>query len=165
MIMVFSVQLQWFPASGMYDIWQGGGFSDLLHHLVLPVITLSLVATGVIARLTRTAMLEVLRLDFIRTARAKGVSERQVIFRHAFRMALVSVIPVIGIQAGFVFGGAVYIETVFQWPGLGAMLVKAVATRDLFLVQGGVLIAAASYVFINLFADVLQAMLDPRLKS
>ncbi|HGV3500859.1 ABC transporter permease [Providencia rettgeri] len=165
MIMVFSVQLQWFPASGMYDIWQGGGLGDLLHHLVLPVITLSLVATGVIARLTRTAMLEVLRLDFIRTARAKGLSERKVIFRHTFRMALVSVIPVIGIQAGFVFGGAVYIETVFQWPGLGAMLVKAVATRDLFLVQGGVLIAAASYVFINLFADVLQAMLDPRLKS
>ncbi|WP_163317415.1 ABC transporter permease subunit, partial [Enterobacter hormaechei] len=80
-----------------------------------------LVATGVIARLTRTAMLEVLRLDFIRTARAKGLSERKVIFRHAFRMALVSVIPVIGIQAGFVLGGAVYIETVFQWPGLGAM--------------------------------------------
>ncbi|MEX6209234.1 ABC transporter permease [Providencia huaxiensis] len=165
MIMLFSVQLQWFPASGMYDIWQGGGFRDLLHHLVLPAITLSLVATGVIARLTRTAMLEVLRLDFIRTARAKGLSERKVIFRHAFRMALVSVIPVIGIQAGFVFGGAVYIETVFQWPGLGAMLVKAVATRDLFLVQGGVLIAAASYVFINLLADVVQAMLDPRLKS
>ncbi|EDU60997.1 ABC transporter permease subunit [Providencia stuartii] len=165
MIMLFAVQLQWFPASGMYSIWQGGGFGDLLHHLVLPAVTLSLVATGVIARLTRTAMLEVLRLDFIRTARAKGLSERKVIFRHAFRMALVSVIPVIGIQAGFVLGSAVYIETVFQWPGLGAMLVKAVATRDLFLVQGGVLIAAAAYVFINLFADLMQALLDPRLKS
>ncbi|MGP9418695.1 ABC transporter permease [Pseudomonas reactans] len=165
MIMLFAVQLQWFPASGMYAIWGGGGALDLLHHLTLPAITLAIVATGVIARLTRTAMLEVLRQDFIRTARAKGLSERKVIYKHAFRMALVSVIPVIGIQAGFVLGGAVYIETVFQWPGLGAMMVKAVATRDLLLVQGGVLIAAAAYVLINLCADILQALLDPRLKS
>ncbi len=165
MIMVFAVQLQWFPASGMYAIWGGGGVLDLLHHLAMPAITLALVATGVIARLTRTAMLEVLRQDYIRTARAKGLSERKVIWRHAFRAALVAVIPVIGIQAGFVLGGAVYIETVFQWPGLGAMLVKAVATRDLLLVQGGVLVAAAAYVLINLCADILQSLLDPRLSS
>lgn len=165
MIMVFAVQLQWFPASGMYAIWGGGGLLDLLHHLAMPAITLALVATGVIARLTRTAMLEVLRQDYIRTARAKGLSERNVIWRHAFRAALVAVIPVIGIQAGFVLGGAVYIETVFQWPGLGAMLVKAVATRDLLLVQGGVLVAAAAYVLINLCADILQSLLDPRLTS
>ena len=165
MIMLFAVQLQWFPASGMYAVWGGGDWWDLLHHLTLPAITLAIVATGVIARLTRTAMLEVLRQDFIRTARAKGLSERKVIYKHAFRMALVSVIPVIGIQAGFVLGGAVYIETVFQWPGLGAMMVKAVATRDLLLVQGGVLVAAAAYVLINLCADILQALLDPRLKS
>lgn len=165
MIMVFAVQLQWFPASGMYAIWGGGGLLDLLHHLAMPAITLALVATGVIARLTRTAMLEVLRQDYIRTARAKGLSERKVIWRHAFRAALVAVIPVIGIQAGFVLGGAVYIETVFQWPGLGAMLVKAVATRDLLLVQGGVLVAAAAYVLINLCADILQSLLDPRLTS
>lgn len=165
MIMVFAVQLQWFPASGMYAIWGGGGLLDLLHHLAMPAITLALVATGVIARLTRTAMLEVLRQDYIRTAGAKGLSERKVIWRHAFRAALVAVIPVIGIQAGFVLGGAVYIETVFQWPGLGAMLVKAVATRDLLLVQGGVLVAAAAYVLINLCADILQSLLDPRLTS
>ncbi len=165
MIMLFAVQLQWFPASGMYAIWGGGDWLDLLHHLALPAITLALVATGVIARLTRTAMLEVLRQDYIRTARAKGLAERQVVWRHAFRAALVAVIPVIGIQAGFVLGGAVYIETVFQWPGLGAMLVKAVATRDLLLVQGGVLVAAAAYVLINLCADILQSLLDPRLTS
>jgi len=165
MIMLFAVQLQWFPASGMYAVWGGGDVADLLHHLALPAVTLAIVATGVIARLTRTAMLEVLRQDFIRTARAKGLSERKVIYKHAFRMALVAVIPVIGIQAGFVLGGAVYIETVFQWPGLGAMMVKAVATRDLLLVQGGVLVAAAAYVLINLCADILQALLDPRLKS
>lgn len=165
MIMLFAVSLRWFPASGMFAIYGGGDVLDLLHHLTLPAITLAIVATGVIARLTRTAMLEVLRQDYIRTARAKGVSERRVIWRHAFRVALVSVIPAIGIQAGFVLGGAVYIETVFQWPGLGAMLVKGVSTRDLLLVQGGVLVAAIAYVLINLLTDIVQACLDPRVKS
>src|SRR3546814_15712280 len=97
-------------------------------------------------------MLEVLRQDYIRTARAKGVSERRVVYRHAFKAALVAVIPVIGIQAGFVLGGAVYIETVFQWPGIGRMLVDAIATRDLLLVQGGVLVVPASYVLVNMLA-------------
>ncbi len=133
-------------------------------HLVMPAITLAVVATAVIARLTRTAMLEVLRQDYIRTARAKGLSERRVIYRHAFKAALVSIIPVIGIQAGFVLGGAVYIETVFQWPGIGRMLVTAISTRDLLLVQGGVLVVAASYVLFNLLADVAQTLIDPRLR-
>jgi len=148
----------------MFAIYGGGDLPDLLHHLALPAITLAAVATGVIARLTRTAMLEVLRQDFIRTARAKGVSENTVIYKHAFKAALVSVIPVIGIQAGFVLGGAVYIETVFQWPGIGSMLVKAISTRDLLLVQGGVLVVAAAYVLFNLAADVVQTMIDPRLR-
>ena len=152
---------QLLPARGMYAIYGGGDPLDLLRHLILPAITLAVVATGVIARLTRAAMLEVLRQDFIRTARAKGLSERQVIYRHAFRAALVSVIPVIGIQAGFVLGGAVYIETVFQWPGIGQMLVKAISTRDILLVQGGVLVVAATYVLVNLVADVLQIAARP----
>jgi peptide/nickel transport system permease protein len=109
-------------------------------------------------------MLEVLNQDYIRTARAKGVSERGVIYRHAFKAALVSVIPLIGVQAGFVLGGAVYVETVFQWPGIGRMLVDAISRRDLLLVQGGVLVVAASYVLFNLLADVAQALVDPRLK-
>jgi peptide/nickel transport system permease protein len=164
MILVFAVNLRWFPASGMYAVYGGGDLADLAHHLVLPALTLAVVATGVIARLTRTAMLEVLRLDYIRTARAKGLTERRVIFRHAFKAALVSVIPVIGIQAGFVLGGAVYVETVFQWPGIGSMLVNAISTRDLLLVQGGVLVVAAAYVLFNLAADVAQTLLDPRLR-
>ena len=164
LILGFAVTLRWFPPSGMYAIYGGGDLPDLLYHLVLPALTLAAVATGVIARLTRTAMLEVLRQDFIRTARAKGVSERRVIYVHAFKAALVSVIPVIGIQAGFVLGGAVYIETVFQWPGIGAMLVNAISTRDILLVQGGVLVVAASYVLFNLAADVVQSLLDPRLR-
>jgi peptide/nickel transport system permease protein len=164
MIMLFAVELQWLPASGMFAIYGGGGPLDLLRHLAMPAFTLAVVATGVIARLTRAAMLEVLRQDYIRTARAKGLAERRVIYRHAFKAALVAVIPVIGIQAGFVLGGAVYIETVFQWPGIGRMLVNAISTRDLLLVQGGVLVVAASYVLFNLLADVAQTIVDPRLR-
>ncbi|MCR4265882.1 ABC transporter permease [Nitratireductor sp. ZSWI3] len=164
LILAFAVKIKLFPASGMYAIYGGGDLPDLLHHLFLPALTLAAVATGVIARLTRTAMLEVLRQDYIRTARAKGLTERRVIYRHAFKAALVSVIPVIGIQAGFVLGGAVYIETVFQWPGIGSMLVNAISTRDLLLVQGGVLVVAAAYVLFNLAADVVQTLLDPRLR-
>jgi peptide/nickel transport system permease protein len=163
LVLLFAVQLQWFPASGMFAIYGGGGVVDLLHHLILPAITLAVVATGVVARLTRTNMLEVLRQDYVRTARAKGLKERQVIYKHAFKNALVNIIPVIGIQAGFVLGGAVYIETVFEWPGIGRMLVTAITTRDILLVQGGVLLVAASYVFFNLLADVAQHALDPRL--
>ncbi|MGI0115391.1 ABC transporter permease [Zooshikella sp. RANM57] len=165
LIMLFAVHWQWFPASGMYAIYGGGDIGDLLTHLVLPAFTLSIVAMGVVARLTRSAMLEVLRLDFIRTARAKGLKERRVIFLHAFKAALVNVIPIMAIQAGFVLGGAVYIETVFQWPGIGRMLVNAIASRDILLVQGGVLIVASTYVLFNLCADIAQYALDSRLSS
>ncbi len=163
LIALFAVQLKWLPASGMYAIYGGGGVADLAAHLLLPAVTLALVATGVVARLTRAAMLEVLRQDYIRTARAKGLREVRVIWRHAFRAAIVAVIPVIATQAGFVLGGAVYVETVFQWPGLGRMLVEAIAARDILLVQGGVLVLAGGYVLVNLAADLLQAALDPRI--
>ncbi len=165
LILIFAVHWRLLPASGMIAVYGGGDFWDVARHLILPATTLSVVATGVIARLTRTAMLEVLRQDYVRTARAKGLDERAVIYKHAFKSALVSVVPVIGIQAGFVLGGAVYIETVFQWPGIGAMLVKAISTRDILLVQGGVLVVASSYVLFNLAADVVQSLLDPRLKT
>lgn len=164
-ILVFSVNLRWLPASGMFSIYGGGGALDLLKHLLLPAVTLSAVATGVIARLTRSAMLEVLRQDFIRAARAKGLPERAVICRHAFKAALVTVIPVIGIQAGFVLGGSVYVETVFQWPGVGRMLVQAISTRDILLIQGGVVVVATCYVLINLLADLAQYRLDPRIAT
>ncbi len=165
LVLLFSLQLGWFPVSGMTSVFGGGDFLDILHHLILPSVTLAVVATGVIARLTRSTMLEVLRRDYVRSARAKGLTEREVIFKHAFRNALVGVIPVLGIQAGFVIGGAVYIETVFQWPGIGRMLVGAILTRDILLVQGGVVVVAALYVVINLITDVLQHLLDPRIKA
>jgi len=165
LILLFAVELRWLPASGMFAIYGGGDLPDLLRHLILPALTLSVVATGVIARLTRAAMLEMLRQDFIRTARAKGVSERRVLYVHAFKAALVSVMPVIGVQAGFVLGGAVYIETVFQWPGVGRMLVQAISTRDILLVQGGVVVVSACYVLFNLLVDLAQCWLDPRIQT
>ena len=163
MILYFAVNLRWVPASGMYALYGGGDLPDLLHHLVMPATALAVVATGVVARMSRSAMLEVLRLDFIRTARAKGVRERRVITRHALRYAIVSILPVLGLQAGFVLSGAVYIEIVFQWPGIGRMLVDAILTRDILLVQGGVLFVAACYVLFNIIVDLAQLWLDPRL--
>ncbi|MGG7645013.1 ABC transporter permease [Rhodovulum sp. YNF3179] len=165
MILLFAVNLRWLPVSGMYAIYGGGDLPDLIRHLIMPALALSVVATGVIARLSRSAMLEVLRQDFIRTARAKGVQERRVIWAHALRAAMVSIIPVLGIQAGFVLSGSVYIEIVFQWPGIGRMLVDAILKRDILLVQGGVVFVAACYVFFNIMVDVAQSLLDPRIKT
>ncbi|MDF1669538.1 MAG: ABC transporter permease [Roseovarius sp.] len=165
MILFFSVNLRWFPVSGMWPIYGDRDLWALLDHLVMPALALAVVATGVIARLTRSAMLEVLRQDFIRTARAKGVHERRVIWGHALRAAMVSIIPILGIQAGFVLSGAVYIEMVFQWPGVGRMLVDAILKRDILLVQGGVVFVAACYVLFNIAVDVAQSMLDPRIKT
>ena len=165
MILIFAVKLRWFPVSGMWPIYGARDVPALISHLTLPALALAVVATGVIARLSRSAMLEVLRQDFIRTARAKGVPERAVIWRHALRAAMVSIIPVLGVQAGFVLSGAVYIEMVFQWPGVGRMLVDAILQRDILLVQGGVVFVAACYVLFNIAVDIAQSLLDPRIKT
>lgn len=165
MILLFAVNLRWLPVSGMFAIYGGGDLPDLARHLVMPALALAAVATGVIARLSRSAMLEVLRQEYIRTARAKGVPERRVIMGHALRAAMVTIIPVLGIQAGFVLSGAVYIEIVFQWPGVGRMLVDAILKRDILLVQGGVVFVAACYVLFNIAVDVAQSLLDPRIKT
>ena len=163
LILYFAVSVRWFPVSGMYSLYGGGGLWDLINHLVMPSITLSLVALGVIARLVRSSMLEVLRLDYIKTARARGVSETRVVLSHALRSAIITILPILGLQAGFVLSGSVYIEIVFQWPGIGRMLVDAILTRDIMLVQGGVLFIALCYVLFNILVDILQLWLDPRL--
>ncbi len=165
MILGFAVTLRWFPVSGMWPIYGERNLAVLLSHLAMPATALAVVATGVIARLSRSAMLEVLRQDFIRTARAKGVHERRVIWRHALRAAMVAILPVLGIQAGFVLSGAVYVEIVFQWPGVGRMLVDAILKRDLLLVQGGVVFVAGCYVLFNIAVDVAQSLLDPRIRT
>ncbi|MGD8589692.1 MAG: ABC transporter permease [Chromatiales bacterium] len=164
LILVFAVGLGWLPVSGMLAVYGGGGWADLLRHLILPALSLAVVVTGVLARLSRTAMLEELSRDSVRMARARGLSEGRVVYRHAFKNMLGKLMPVIGLQTGFLLGGAVYIETVFQWPGLGRMLVDAISTRDLLLVQGGVLVMASAYVLVNLLADIIQQLLDPRIR-
>ena len=164
MILLFAVNLQWLPVSGMYAIYGGGDFLDLIHHLIMPSIALALVATGVVARITRNSVLEILRQDYIRTARAKGVREGNVLFKHVLRIAIVTILPILGLQAGFVLSGSVFIEIVFQWPGVGRMLVDAILKRDILLVQGGVMFVAACYVLFNIAVDLLQRYLDPRIK-
>ena len=165
LILWFAVDLAWLPAGGMEEMFGPGGAGEIAQHLILPALALAAVPAAVLVRLTRTAMLEVMRQDYVRTARAKGLREGRVILRHAFLNALVNVIPIIGIEAGYVLGGAVYIESVFQWPGIGQMLVNAISTRDIILVQGGVLVVAAAYVVINLLTDLAQGLLDPRIRG
>jgi len=164
MILTFAVRLKLFPVSGMYAIWGGGDLPDLFNHLVMPSIALAIVATGVVARISRNAVLEILRQDYVRTARAKGVKERSILISHVLRVAIVTILPVLGLQAGFVLSGSVYIEIVFQWPGVGRMLVDAILKRDIILVQGGVVFVSICYVFFNIAVDVLQRVLDPRIR-
>ena len=164
MILLFAVNLQWLPVSGMYAIYGGGDFLDLIHHLIMPAIALALVATGVVARITRNSVLEILRQDYIRTARAKGVREGSILIKHVLRIAIVTILPILGLQAGFVLSGSVFIEIVFQWPGVGRMLVDAILKRDILLVQGGVMFVAACYVLFNIAVDLIQRVLDPRIK-
>jgi len=164
MILTFAVRLKLFPVSGMYAIWGGGDLPDLINHLVMPSIALAIVATGVIARISRNAVLEILRQDYVRTARAKGVKEQSILISHVLRVAIVTILPVLGLQAGFVLSGSVYIEIVFQWPGVGRMLVDAILKRDIILVQGGVVFVSICYVFFNIAVDVLQRVLDPRIR-
>jgi peptide/nickel transport system permease protein len=164
LMVIFSLTLGWLPASGMYAPYGGGDLADLLKHLVLPAITLAAASITIVARLTRAAMLEVLGQDFIRTARAKGLVERSVVVRHALKNALVPIVTVIGVQAGYLLGGAVLTETVFAWPGVGTLMVQGILARDIPLVQGCVLVVALTFVLVNLTVDLLYAVLDPRIR-
>ena len=164
LIIGFSVRLGWLPGTGMYSPAGDGGARDLLAHLILPAVTLALVPLAIVSRLTRASMLEVIAQDYVRTARAKGASEPRVIGWHAFRNTLVALVTVLGLEIGYLLAGAVYVETVFAWPGIGFMMVNAILTRDFPLVQGGVLLIATVYVAINLATDLLYAVVDPRVR-
>ncbi|MBM3471604.1 MAG: ABC transporter permease [Armatimonadetes bacterium] len=154
LMLVFALALGWLPASG-FGTWK---------HLVLPAVTLGLASSALIARMTRSSLLEVLGQDYIRTARAKGLSGRIVLLRHALRSALIPIVTVVGLQLGGLLGGAVLTETVFAWPGLGRLAVGAIYSRDAPLVQGTILFTAIAFVLINLAVDLLYAMLDPRIR-
>ncbi len=164
LILVFSLGLGLFPSNGMYDIRSGGGPVDLLHHLVLPSITLAGVSAAILARVTRSSMLEVVNREYVTTARAKGLNDRRVIWGHALKNAMLPVVTVMGVQLGYLLGGSILVETVFSWPGLGLQLFRAISSRDLPLVQGGVMLVSAIFVFLNLAIDVLYAVPDPRVR-
>jgi dipeptide transport system permease protein len=182
LILLFSVTLDWTPvAKRLSDDYfvdevtgfmlidtllsdEPGSFLNALHHLVLPTIVLGTVPLAVIARMTRSAMLEVLGEDYIRTARAKGLGTVRVVAIHALRNALVPVVTVIGLQVGTLMGGAILTESVFSWPGIGKWLVESIARRDYPALQGGVLVIAALVMTVNLAVDLLYGLLNPRIR-
>jgi peptide/nickel transport system permease protein len=141
-----------------------GDFIDALHHLVLPAVTLATIPMAIVARITRSAMLEVLNQDYVRTARAKGMGEAVVILRHALRNAFLPVVTVLGLNLGLLLGGAVLTETIFSWPGLGRYVVDSLMARDYAAVQGCILVFAGLMAVINLIVDLVYAVLDPRIR-
>jgi peptide/nickel transport system permease protein len=155
LILLFSVWLRWFPVSGR----------DGLPHLVLPALTLSLYMMPLLARMTRSSMLEVWHQDFVRTARAKGLRERTIIVRHALRAALIPVVTVLGLQFGGALAGAIVTESVFAWPGVGTFVLDAIYKRDYPVVQAVVLVVATVYILTNLLIDLLYVALDPRIRE
>jgi dipeptide transport system permease protein len=187
LIMFFSVGLEWTPVSGRigieYDIdpvtgfmlidslladlrgQESGAFASALLHLVLPALVLGTIPMAVIARMTRSAMLEVLREDYMRTARAKGLGPARVVLHHGLRNALIPVLTVLGLQVGSLLGGAVLTETIFSWPGIGKWIIDAIARRDYPVVQAGILISALVFIVVNLVVDVLYGVVNPRLRG
>ncbi|GAC1338801.1 MAG: ABC transporter permease subunit [Acetobacteraceae bacterium] len=181
-VLVFSVSLGWTPVSGRIDDlfyvepWTGfllidswysddrGAFASAVRHLILPAIVLGTIPLATIARMTRSAMLEVLGEDYVRTARAKGLAPSRVVVVHALRNALIPVVTVLGLQVGALLGGAILTETVFAWPGVGHWLVESVQRRDYNVLQGGTLLIAVLVMLVNLLVDVLYGVLNPRLR-
>jgi ABC-type dipeptide/oligopeptide/nickel transport system permease component len=154
LILVFSVILGWLPVSGR------GGIS----HLVLPAFTLGAALAAILTRMVRTSVIEELSADYVRTARAKGLSESAVLFRHAFRNALIPILTILGLQFGTLLAGTIVTESIFSWPGIGRLAVQAIGARDYPLLQGCILLIAVSYVVVNLLTDFIYAVVDPRVR-
>ena len=154
LIIVFSLKLGWFPVSGRGS----------LAHVVLPAITLGTAMAAILTRMTRASMLDVIKSDYITTARAKGVRESLVVLKHAFRNALIPVVTIVGLQIGGLLAGSIITETIFAWPGIGRLTIQAINARDYPLVQGCVLIIALGYVLVNFATDLLYGLIDPRIR-
>ncbi|HEV3255159.1 MAG TPA: nickel ABC transporter permease [Candidatus Acidoferrales bacterium] len=154
LILVFSVLLGWLPVSG-----RGG-----VAHLILPAVTLGAALAAILTRMVRTAVMEQLSADYVRTARAKGLSESAVLLRHAFRNALIPVLTILGLQFGTLLAGTIVTETIFSWPGIGRLAVQSIAARDYPLLQGCILVIAVSYVLVNLLTDFVYVLADPRVR-
>ncbi|UKA52199.1 ABC transporter permease (plasmid) [Arthrobacter sp. FW305-123] len=165
LIGIFGLELGWFPTSGMYNSRNPGGLPDLLDHLVLPAIAAALVPLAVVARMTRSVMVDVLNQDYIKTLRASGVSEASILWRHGLRNALPPIVTVIGLQVGYLLGGVIFVEVVFGWPGLGQQLYLSITQRDMPVIQAGVLFIAVVFVIVNLFTDLSVGALDPRTRK
>ncbi len=159
LILVVSIQLGWLPVSGV-----GVGPVDLLQHLVLPVVTLGLGVAAILTRMVRSAMLEELGQEYIKTARAKGLSESRIVYRHALRNAITPILTILGLQFGSLLAGAIVTETIFAWPGLGRLTLSAVSNRDYPLVQGCILAIGVTYVMVNFITDSMYALADPRMR-
>ena len=159
LILLFSIRLGWLPVSGA-----GSGRLSLLTHLALPAVTLGLGLAAVLTRMVRTALLEELSQDYIRTARAKGLTQSRVIYRHALPNALIPVLTVLGLQFGSLLSGAIVTETIFSWPGIGRLTLSAISNRDYALVQGCILAVGLTYVWVNLLTDVAYTLANPRLR-
>jgi peptide/nickel transport system permease protein len=160
LIVVFSIGLGWLPVSGA-----GVGLWEFAKHLVLPAVTLGLGMAAILTRMVRTSLLDELSQDYVRTARAKGLSESVVVYRHALRNALNPVLTVVGLQFGSLLAGAIVTETIFGWPGLGRLTLSAISNRDYALVQGCILAIGLTYVAVNLVTDALYAVADPRMRD
>jgi ABC-type dipeptide/oligopeptide/nickel transport system permease component len=161
LILIFSISLGWLPVSTAGD----GTAGSFLLHLILPAITLGLSLAAILTRMIRTAMLEELNQDYIRTAHAKGLTENAVVYRHALRNALIPVITVVGLQFGSLLAGAIVTETIFSWPGIGRLTLSAISNRDYALVQGCILAIGLTYVAVNLLTDVAYTIANPRMRS
>lgn len=158
--LLFALKLGWLPSQGM-----GSGFWGLLRSLVLPAITLGTGVAATVVRMTRSSMLEVIRQDYISTARAKGITEKQVTNKHMLKNALIPIVTAVGLQFGHLLGGAMLTETIFSWPGLGRLMVDSITSKDIPMVLGAVIFMAVMFSFVNLLVDILYAFLDPRIKS
>ncbi|MGO8060763.1 ABC transporter permease [Rhizobium johnstonii] len=161
---IFSVRLHWMPSGGMLTPGEEFSLGDLLHHLILPAALLSVAQAALIMRYMRASLLEVLNQDYVRTARAKGVREFWVITKHALRNALLPIVTLIGSTIGLAIGGAIFIESVFNWPGMGLLLVDAVQTRDYPVIMGATLVIGACVIVVNLLTDITYVVVDPRIK-
>lgn len=164
LIYIFTVRLGWLPSSGMTTLGTEGGFADVAKHMVMPVLVLAFSMAGSTIRYIRSAVLEILQQDYLRTARAKGIGRVRVIYKHALRNALVPIITVIGMEIPLLFGGAVIIEQVFSWPGLGLMTMSAIISRDYPVIMGVCLLSAVVVLLANLITDILYALADPRIQ-
>ena len=164
LILLFSVHLRWFAAGG-FPGWEDEGWGGALKALLLPAVSLAVVQAAILARITRSAVLDVMREDFVRTARAKGLSQRATLWKHVLRNALIPVITVMGLQFAELLAGTIVVENVFYLPGLGRLIFQSISNRDVIVVRNCVMLLAALVVIVNFFVDVLYAVIDPRVKA